>query len=148
MLTVDEIETAIYKVLQSDTTLQGASYLNGTSYIYKGPRRPEQTAQSTQRGIIINGGGSGIATEGALLQDHIIYISAFVENNENGTAKGSTLSLIAGRIESLLNNVSLSISGARVFNCYLTGPHYKFFEPSHPDEHYVTSTFRVQAIKL
>jgi hypothetical protein len=148
MITEDNVLTAIYKVLQADSTLQGANYLNGASNIEKGPRRAERKAETATRGLIIKGGGNGIADEGAPLQDGIIYISAFVENNDDGTAKNKTLSLISGRVETLLQNTTLTISGARMFNCYLTAPHQTFYDPQTPDEHYSTSAFRVQGISL
>lgn len=145
MTSANEILTAIFSVLDSDSTLQGSTYLDGTDKIEKGPRRKEKVVNPS---CIIKLGGTGIATEGKV-QDAIVYISSFCDNYDNGSANVKRLSLIQNRIDELLDDKSLTITGSRVFNCYLTAPHNgPYYDETHPDEHYATSTFRVQVIDL
>jgi hypothetical protein len=145
MTSVDEILTAVFKVLDADLTLQGATYLNGTDKIEKNTRRKENFVNPT---VTMKTGGTGIDME-IKVQDATVYVNVFVDNNTNGTANTSKLSRIAKRIESLLDDTNLTISGSRVFNCFLTAPHSgPYFDQSFPDEHYVSSVFRIQIIDL
>ena len=145
MTSADEMLTAIFATLDADATLQGASYLNGTDKVEKGPRRKEGVVNPS---VTIKLGGTDIATEGKI-QDAIVYVSSFCNNYGNGAANVKTLSLISNKVDDLLDDKSLTISGSRAFNCYLTAPHNgPYWDSQHPDEHYMTSTFRIQVIDL
>jgi len=145
MVSADEKLTAIFGVLDADSTLQGASYLNGTTKIEKGSKRREGISNPT---VIMKISGEGMDVENTL-QDTVVYVSVFADDYDNGAANISKLSLIANRIDGLLHDATLTISGKKVFNCMLTGPHFgPIWDNVHPNEHYVTSMFRIQTIDL
>jgi|GEM_PF-2391813 len=134
--------TAVFKKLDADATLQGANYLNGTDRIEKSSRRRKGL---TAPCITIKIGGTSINTDDKV-QDSILYINAFAADKANGTADLTKLSAIAGQVETLLDDASLTATaGMRYFNCYVTSPHGEaYFDPDFPNERYVTTTVRVQ----
>jgi len=144
VVTGDQILVAVYKKLQADTTLQGATYLNGTTKIEKGTSRKKGFANPTIT-MKIGGSSNDIVSK---LQDCTVYVNVFVDDKTNNTPNVKTLSLIAGRVESTLDDASLTNpTGARIINCYLTSPHGTIgWDREHPEEHFVTSVFRIQAI--
>ncbi|HOT98863.1 MAG TPA: hypothetical protein PKZ83_17205 [bacterium] len=136
------ILTTVFKKLDADTTLQGASYLNGTDRIEKGPRRRKGL---TAPCITMKIGGTSLDTDDKV-QDATIYINSYALDKSNGTPDLTRLSAIAGQVETLLDDASLTAaSGMRYFNCYVTSPHGEaFLDPDFPDEHYVSTIIRVQ----
>jgi len=145
MISSDEILTAVFKILDADSTLQGSAYLNGNDKIEKSPQRRKGISNPS---VIMKMGGAGIDTENKL-QTALIYITTFVDDLNNGVSNTQKLSKIQKRIESLLDDISITITGGRVFNCYLTNPHSGvYWDSKIPDEHFVTSAFRLQYIDL
>jgi len=134
--------TAVFKKLDADTTLQGANYLNGTDRIEKGSRRRKGLSAPC---IAMKVGGTSLDTDDKV-QDVILYINSYAKDQENGTADVTRLSVIAGQVETLLDDASLAAaSGMRYFNCYVTSPHGEaYFDPDFPNEHYVSTTVRIQ----
>lgn len=134
--------TAVFKALDADTTLQGANYLNGTDRIEKGSRRRKGL---TAPCIAIKVGGTLLNTEDKV-QDAILYINSYAQDQQNGTPDLTRLSAIAGQVEALLDDAALkAAAGMRYFNCYVTSPHGEaYFDPDFPNEHYVSTTVRIQ----
>lgn len=136
------ILTAVFKKLDADTTLQGASYLNGTDRIEKGSRRRKGL---TAPCITMKIGGTSLDTDDKL-QDALIFINSYALDKGNGTPDLTRLSAIAGQVESVLDDVALTpVTGMRFLNCYVTSPHGEtYLDPDFPDEHYVSTAVRVQ----
>ncbi len=134
--------TAVFKKLDADTTLKGANYLNGTDRIEKGSRRRKGL---TAPCVAMKVGGTSLDTDDKV-QDVILYVNSYAKDQENGTADVTRLSAIAGQVETLLDDASLTAaSGMRYFNCYVTSPHGEaYFDPDFPNEHYVSTTVRIQ----
>ena len=141
-VTANTFLTAVFKKLDADATLQGANYLNGTDRIEKGSRRRKGL---TAPCVAMKVGGTSLDTDDKV-QDAILYINSYAKDQENGTADVTRLSAIAGQVETLLDDVSLTAaSGMRYFNCYVTSPHGEaYFDPDFPNEHYVSTTVRIQ----
>lgn len=141
-VTADNILTALFQRLNSDATLQDAIYLSAAGRIEKGPRRKKGLSAPCMAMKI---GGHSLDTE-SKVQDAIIYINAYAADKANGTADLARLSAVAGRVETLLEDYTLTAgTGYRFFNCYVTSPHGEaFLDPDFPDEHYMSSTVRVQ----
>ena len=146
IVTADQILTAVFKKLDGDSTLQGSTYLNGTDKIEKGPFRKQGFTNPT---AAIKIGGASMDTE-VKVQDCTVYVMVYCDNLSNGTANTALLSKIAGAIEVLLENASLTTpTGIRFLNCYLIGPHVSaMYDEAHPDEHYTASVFRIQSLAL
>ena len=145
-VTADQILTAVFKKLDGDNTLKGVTYLNGSNKIEKGPFRKQDFVNPT---IALKIGGAGMDTE-VKVQDCTVYVMVYVDNNVNGTANTALLSKIAGAVEVLLENASLTApTNTRFLNCYLTSPHQgAIYDEQHPDEHFTASVFRVQSLAL
>lgn len=141
-VTANHILTALFQRLNNDATLQGANYLTGSGRIEKGPRRRKGL---TAPCLAMKIGGHSIDTE-SKVQDVLIYVNAYAVDKANGSADLARLSAIAGQVEALLEDCTLTAgSGYRFFNCYITSPHGEaFLDPDFPDEHYMSSTVRVQ----
>jgi len=146
MISADEILTAVFKVLDGDATLQASDYLNGTEKIIKGTFRPKNLQNPS---ITLKLGGTGIDTE-IKLQDATVYVNVFADNYRNGAADLEKLAKIAKRVEALLDDAHLANpTGGKFFNCYLSAPQNgPYYDNEHPDEHYLTSVFRIQCIDL
>jgi len=141
-ITADHILTAVFKRLNADATLQGASYLTGSGRIEKGPRRRKGL---TAPCVTLKLAGLGIDTE-SKVEDALVYINCYAADKPNGTADVARLALVGSQIETLLDDYPLAPgTGYRFFNCYVTSPHGEaFMDPDFPDEHYMTSTVRIQ----
>jgi len=141
-VTANTFLTAVFKKLDADATLQGANYLNGTDRIEKGSRRRKGL---TAPCVAMKVGGTSLDTDDKV-QDAILYINSYAKDQENGTADVTRLSAIAGQVETLLDDASLTAaSGMQYFNCYVTSPHGEaYFDPDFPNEHYVSTTVRIQ----
>ncbi len=141
-VTANNILTAVFSRLNTDSTLQGANYLTSTGRIEKGPRRHKGL---TAPCITMKIGGSSLDTESKVV-DAILYINSYTADKANGTADLTRLALIGSQVETLLDDYALSPgSGYRFFNCYVTSPAGEaFLDPDFPDEHYMTVTVRIQ----
>lgn len=107
MINTDDILSALYVKLQADTTLQGATYLNGTTKIYKGPKRAENFTNPTLTIVMITN-----PLEPYVKEQRAYYsINAFVDAHSDGTANTPTLGRIAHRVASLLDDVLPTRSG-------------------------------------
>jgi len=141
-VTADNILTALFQRLNSDATLQGANYLTASGRIEKGLRRKKGLSAPC---LAMKIGGHSLDTE-SKIQDAIIYINAYAADKPNGTADVARLALVGSQIETLLDDYALTPgTGYRFFNCIVTSPHGEaFLDPDFPDEHYMTSTVRIQ----
>lgn len=109
MINTDDILSALYVKLQADTTLQGATYLNGTTKIYKGPKRAENCTNPTMTIVMITN------PLGTYVKEQTIYyaVNVFADANSDGTVNLPVLGRIAYRVASLLDDSIPSRTGVR-----------------------------------
>ena len=141
MFTQNEIISAVWRKLNADATLQGASYLGGAGKIWTGSKRPMQTDNPL---LMIE--GSRQLNESSMEQWDLI-IMAYADDSDNGTADLTKLGNITNRVTDLLHNADMTIAGGRIRSIYLESSSEAAYDPQHQKEHRQDSIFRMFAIK-
>ncbi|MCH7619733.1 MAG: hypothetical protein IH880_08205 [Candidatus Marinimicrobia bacterium] len=141
MFAQNEIISAVWRKLNADSTLQGASYLGGAGKIWTGSKRPMQTDNP-----LLTIEGSRQLNE-SLMERWELIIKAYADDSDNGTADLTKLGNITNRVADLLHNADMTISGGRIHTVYFDSSSEAVYDPQHQKEHRQESIFRMFAIK-
>ena len=141
MFAQNEILSAVWKKLDTDATLQGASYLKNSGKIWTGSKRPMQTDNP-----LLTIEGSRQLYESQMEQWQLL-IKAYVDEADNGSVDMTRLGNITDRVVDLLHNAEMTITGGRIRSVYLDSSSEALYDPQHQKEHHQELTFRMFAIK-
>ena len=135
----EELILPFFKRLNGDVTLRGATYLNGTGKIYKGPAPPVLAIKPT---LAIQ-----IVAPGPVNPNHgvsLVEVAVVVElpKKDNGAADYPRFGRIMYRTDLLLRDYQLNAeaAGLQVHFCdslrVVTTAEGPFLDPAAPDWHY------------
>ena len=141
MFAQNEILSAVWKKLDTDATLQGASYLKNSGKIWTGSKRPMQTDNP-----LLTIEGSRQLYESQMEQWQLL-IKVYVDDADNGSVDMTRLGNITDRVVDLLHNAEMTITGGRIRSVYLDSSSEALYDPQHQKEHHQELTFRMFAIK-
>lgn len=112
MVTLDESMEAIYKTLSADATLRGASYLNGTDKIIKGPTKPDTLFNPS---LTIRARHISSPSEQDLIERFLIQLILHVDNHADLSADYKRAGLIERRIAELIDKKPLNGAPGRYY---------------------------------
>lgn len=141
MFAQNEILSAVWRLLDADVTLQGASQLGSAGRIWTGSKRPMQTDNP-----LLTIEGSRQLYESQMEQWELL-IKAFVDDSDNGSVDMTRLGNITDRVVDLLHNAEMTITGGRIRSVYLESSSEALYDPQHQKEHRQELTFQLFAIK-
>ena len=141
MFAQNEILSVVWRRLNTDATLQSASYLKNSGKIWTGSKRPMQTDNP-----LLTIEGSRQLHESQMERWQLL-IKAFADDADNGSVDMTRLGNITDRVVDLLNNAEMTITGGRIRSIYLDGSSEAVYDPQHQKEHHQVLTFKMFAIK-
>ena len=141
MFAQNEILSAVWRLLDTDAALQGASQLGSAGKIWTGSKRPMQTDNP-----LLTIEGSRQLYESQMEQWQLL-IKAFVDDSDNGSVDMTRLGTITDRVVDLLHNSEMTITGGRIRSVYLESSSEALYDPQHQKEHHQDLTFQLFAIK-
>ena len=141
MFAQNEILSAVWKKLNTDATLQGASYLKNSGKIWTGSKRPMQTDNP-----LLTIEGSRELNESQMERWQLL-IKAYADDADNGSVDMTRLGNITDRVVDLLHNADMTLTGGRIRSIYLDDSSEALYDPQHQKEHHQVLTFWMFAIK-
>ena len=141
MFAQNEILSVVWRRLNTDATLQSASYLKNSGKIWTGSKRPMQTDNP-----LLTIEGSRQLHESQMERWQLL-IKAFADDADNGSVDMTRLGNITDRVIDLLHNAEMTITGGRIRSIYLDGSSEAVYDPQHQKEHHQVLTFKMFAIK-
>ncbi|MCH7819925.1 MAG: hypothetical protein IIB40_10275 [Candidatus Marinimicrobia bacterium] len=141
MFAQNEILSVVWRRLNTDATLQSASYLKNSGKIWTGSKRPMQTDNP-----LLTIEGSRQLHESQMERWQLL-IKAFADDADNGSVDMTRLGNITDRVVDLLHNAEMTITGGRIRSIYLDGSSEAVYDPQHQKEHHQVLTFKMFAIK-
>lgn len=110
MVTLDESMEAIYKTLNADATLRGASYLDGSNKIIKGPTKPDKLPNPS---LTMRPRHISSPSEQDLIDRFLIQLVLHVDNHIDLSADYKRAGLVERRIAELIDRKSLNGASGR-----------------------------------
>lgn len=141
MFAQNEILSVVWRRLNTDATLQSASYLKNSGKIWTGSKRPMQTDNP-----LLTIEGSRQLHESQMERWQLLII-AFADDADNGSVDMTRLGNITDRVVDLLHKAEMTITGGRIRSIYLDGSSEAVYDPQHQKEHHQVLTFKMFAIK-
>lgn len=143
MITEYAIATLVYKTLNADSTLQGATYLTSSGRIFKSPTRPAGFANPALTLRLIP---SAIVGEQKFKYEWLLWINLYLQNKSDLQPDHVRAGLIEARINVLLDQKGFSDSAIirNLNNDYLPG-RSPIFDTEAPNEHAWQFQYYVEA---
>lgn len=132
MTTIDQKLTAIYAVLNADTTLRDANHLNGAGKVFKFATRP---AGYTGEALTLNLFPAGISGEQSFADEDLLRIVLYIPNAADMTPVTDRAGSIESRIATLLDEQEVA-SGGKYYRTRRDIPGRLLpVDPEAPEEH-------------
>ena len=141
MFAQNEILSVVWRKLNTDATLQSASYLKSSGKIWTGSKRPMQTDNPL---LTIEGSRQLHESQ---MESWQLLIKAYADDADNGSVDMTRLGNITDRVVDLLHNSDMTITGGRIRSIYLDSSSEAVYDPQHQKEHHQVLTFQMFAIK-
>ncbi len=141
MFAQNEILSLVWRKLNTDATLQSASYLKSSGKIWTGSKRPMQTDNPL---LTIEGSRQLHESQ---MESWQLLIKAYADDADNGSVDMTRLGNITDRVVDLLHNAEMTITGGRIRSIYLDSSSDAAYDPQHQKEHHQVLTFQMIAIK-
>lgn len=137
MPVINEIESAVYRLLKEDTVL------GGLCAVYKGAKRPVRASNPCLTAEIKRlAPGSG---EGIRMCD--IVLTAYADVTANLMSSGDTLGVIAEAVHNALDGKTPEIAGAKVMPL-IEGGTDSGWDPEHERETWLEMTYGLVFVKF